>query len=50
MPAIKQHYSYLKSAGINAQEIKQCATSHLRRQLFNTLTPEERVAFRTVEP
>lgn len=46
---IKGHYPYLQSFQLDGREVKKHAISHLKRQLFKTLTIEERTAFKMVE-
>jgi Ti-type conjugative transfer relaxase TraA len=46
---IKGHFSYLQSFQHKTSDIKKHALSHIRRQLFITLTPEQRSFFSVVE-
>jgi Ti-type conjugative transfer relaxase TraA len=46
---IKGHYPYLQSVQMDGREVNTHAISHLRRQLFQSLTTQERDAFRVVE-
>lgn len=46
---IKWHYPYLQSFQLDGREVKNHAVSHFKRQLFKTLTTEERAAFKVIE-
>ena len=49
LPTIKAHYAYLKNFQLETLHLKRHALSHTKRQLFKTLTADERASFRVVE-
>lgn len=49
MHDVKGHYKYLKNAGIDSLVLRDHAISHLKREKFVNLPPEERENFRLVE-
>ena len=49
LPTIKAHYAYLKNFQLETLHLKRHALSHTKRQLFKTLTGDERASFRVVE-